>query len=215
MASAWPPWNPTTSQGMALPPRALRGLDGEPGADRHGLDGPGDLHHQPAHADHAAVDLDAVEVGDLLGQGFHFSSPASAPRVRARVGEGRADKPQSRRASHLTLPLKVEGHKTVRAHAAWRAPPLGSPALRLTGLPAALTRCLPASLIIGSSSVGLEASRIAEGGAKGESAESVRPRLLNWSMKRAVAKKPLSGNILPRFGVGLPTARLRGRIRFC
>ena len=35
------------------------------------MDRPGDLDHQPAHADDAAVDLDAVEFGDLLGQRFH------------------------------------------------------------------------------------------------------------------------------------------------
>jgi hypothetical protein len=35
------------------------------------VDRPRHLDHQPAHADHAAVDLHAVEVDDLLGQGFH------------------------------------------------------------------------------------------------------------------------------------------------
>ena len=68
MASAWPPGKPTTSQGMAGP---TAGLERQPRADRHGVDRPGDLDHQPAHADHAAVDLHAVEVGDLFGQRFH------------------------------------------------------------------------------------------------------------------------------------------------
>ena len=35
------------------------------------MDGPGDLHHQPAHADDAAINIDAVEVGDLFGERFH------------------------------------------------------------------------------------------------------------------------------------------------
>ena len=50
---------------------ADRGFDGQTRADRHGVDRPGDLDHQPAHADHAAIDLDAVDIDDLFGEGFH------------------------------------------------------------------------------------------------------------------------------------------------
>ena len=32
---------------------------------------PGDLDHQAAHADHAAINIDAVDVADLLGECFH------------------------------------------------------------------------------------------------------------------------------------------------
>ena len=35
------------------------------------MDRSGHLDHQPAHADHPAVDLDPVKFGDLFGQGFH------------------------------------------------------------------------------------------------------------------------------------------------
>ena len=37
--------------------------------------GPGDLDHQAAHADHAAVNLDAVEFLDLLGQSLSWPRP--------------------------------------------------------------------------------------------------------------------------------------------
>ena len=47
------------------------GLDHHPGADRHGMDRARHFHHQPAHPDHAAVDLDPVELGDLFSQRFH------------------------------------------------------------------------------------------------------------------------------------------------
>ena len=45
----------------------LAGLDHDARADRHGMDRPRHLHHQAAHADDAAVDLDAVEFRDLFG----------------------------------------------------------------------------------------------------------------------------------------------------
>ena len=67
ISSALAPEKPTTSQAMI----ALAGLDHDPGADRHGVDRARDLDHQAAHADHAAVDLDAVEFGDLFGQRLH------------------------------------------------------------------------------------------------------------------------------------------------
>src|ERR1051326_843476 len=48
-----------------------RGLDDHPRADRHGVKRPGDFHHQATHADHAAVDFDAVEIVDLLCERLH------------------------------------------------------------------------------------------------------------------------------------------------
>ena len=70
ISSALAPEKPTTSQGMASRPVSI--------TTRAPTDmawiGPGDLDHQAAHADHAAVNLDAVELGDLLGQRLHASS---------------------------------------------------------------------------------------------------------------------------------------------
>ena len=40
-------------------------------ADRHGVNGPGDLDHQPAHADDPAINLDPVNIPDLLSQCLH------------------------------------------------------------------------------------------------------------------------------------------------
>src|SRR5713226_8668488 len=51
--------------------RPLPGLDPDPRADRHGVDRPGDLDHEAAHADDAAIDLDPVQLGNLLGQSLH------------------------------------------------------------------------------------------------------------------------------------------------
>ena len=50
------------------------GLDHDPGADRHGMEGARDLDHEAAHADDPAIDLDPVELADLFGQRFHDSS---------------------------------------------------------------------------------------------------------------------------------------------
>src|SRR4029079_8354404 len=47
------------------------GFDHDAGADRHRMHRPRDLDHQPANADHAAIDIDAVEVADLLGERLH------------------------------------------------------------------------------------------------------------------------------------------------
>jgi hypothetical protein len=46
-------------------------FDHHPRTDRHGVQWAGDFHHQPAHADNAAVDLDTVEFVNLLGQRLH------------------------------------------------------------------------------------------------------------------------------------------------
>ena len=47
------------------------GLDHDAGADRHRVNGSGDLHHQAAHADDAAIYVDAVDVADLFGERLH------------------------------------------------------------------------------------------------------------------------------------------------
>ena len=72
ISSAFAPEKPTTSHGMAVP---WPGLDQHARADRHGMDRPGDLDHQAAHADDAAIDLDAVELRDLLGERLHGQNP--------------------------------------------------------------------------------------------------------------------------------------------
>ena len=59
---------PITSQGMKrLPPVSI--------TMRAPTDiawiGPGDLDHQAAHADHPAINIDAVDVADLLGERLH------------------------------------------------------------------------------------------------------------------------------------------------
>jgi len=51
------------------------GLDHDPRANRHRMNGACDLHHQATHADDAAINLDAVDVADLLGKRFHFRKP--------------------------------------------------------------------------------------------------------------------------------------------
>ena len=55
------------------------GLDHHPRADRHGVDGPGDLDHQPAHADDPAINVDGIDVGDLLGERLHCENLKSTP----------------------------------------------------------------------------------------------------------------------------------------
>src|ERR1019366_7392908 len=47
------------------------GIDHDAGADRHRVNRPCDLDHQAAHADHAAINVDAVDVADLLGERLH------------------------------------------------------------------------------------------------------------------------------------------------
>ena len=64
---------------------AGRGLDQHLGADRHGVDRSRDLDHQAAHADHPAVDLDAVQFSDLFGERFHVDGapPHAATGIHA------------------------------------------------------------------------------------------------------------------------------------
>ncbi len=50
---------------------SLPGLDRDLGADRHRMDRAGDLDHQTAYTDDAAIHFDAVEFRDLLGQSLH------------------------------------------------------------------------------------------------------------------------------------------------
>ena len=47
------------------------GVDHDAGADRQRMDGAGDLDQQATHAGHAAEDVDAVDIADLLGEGLH------------------------------------------------------------------------------------------------------------------------------------------------
>src|SRR6202044_2645873 len=44
------------------------GLDHDTGADRHRMNRAGDLHHQAPHANHAAINIDAIDIADLLGE---------------------------------------------------------------------------------------------------------------------------------------------------
>jgi hypothetical protein len=62
---------------FARHPRERR-FDGQPRADRHGVDRAGDFDHQAAHPDHAAVHFDPVEIVDLLGERFHGAGPEKA-----------------------------------------------------------------------------------------------------------------------------------------
>ena len=50
------------------------------------MDRPGDLDHQAVHADHAAVDLDLVEFGDLFGERLHASSDLVSCAIRTIYG---------------------------------------------------------------------------------------------------------------------------------
>ena len=86
ISSAFAPEKPTTSQGYARP----AGLDDDPRADRHGVDRPRDLDHQAAHADDAAVDLDPVEFGDLLGQRLHERTAATIRVTHGYPGRARS-----------------------------------------------------------------------------------------------------------------------------
>ena len=81
ISSALAPEKPTTSHGNG----ACAGLDRDPRADRHGEQRPGDLHHQSAHADHAAKYLDAVEFGNLFGESFHLRSQPCSERGHRRI----------------------------------------------------------------------------------------------------------------------------------
>src|SRR6202011_432689 len=58
------------------------GVDHDPGADRHRMNGSGDLDHQPAHPDHAAIYIDAVDVADLFRERLHCEN-LKFPRFRA------------------------------------------------------------------------------------------------------------------------------------
>ena len=62
-----------------------RRLDRQPGSHGHGVDWSGDFDHQPAHRNDPSVDFDAIDVDDLLGQGFYrvSSSLRTAPSARA------------------------------------------------------------------------------------------------------------------------------------
>ena len=53
-------------------------------ADRHRVERTRDLDHQAAHADDAAVDLDAVQFGDLFGQSLHADERSAGNAIRPR-----------------------------------------------------------------------------------------------------------------------------------
>ncbi len=79
ISTALAPAKPITSQGMI----AVRaGLDHDPRADRHRVDRSGDLDHQAAHAHNAAINVDGIEVGDLLGERLHCEN-LKFPRIAA------------------------------------------------------------------------------------------------------------------------------------
>ena len=58
------------------------GLDYDAGTHRHRVNGACDLDHQAAHADDAAIYIDAIDVGDLFGECLHCEN-LKFPRVRA------------------------------------------------------------------------------------------------------------------------------------
>jgi hypothetical protein len=62
------PEKPITSVGDET---IAAGLDHDAGADRHRVNGPGDLDHQSAHPDDTAIYVDAVDVVELLGERLH------------------------------------------------------------------------------------------------------------------------------------------------
>ena len=74
------PEKPITSQGMK---RSAAGLDHDAGADRHRVDGTRDLDHQAAHADHPAIDIDAIDVADLFGQSAFIAKTLSFDAFQA------------------------------------------------------------------------------------------------------------------------------------
>jgi hypothetical protein len=71
------PKNPTTLAGDRLV-----GLD--PGTGRHLVDRTGDLDHEAAHADDAAVDLDPVQFADLFGKCFYVVARMERSGMRER-----------------------------------------------------------------------------------------------------------------------------------
>ena len=47
--------------------------------------GPGNFNHQPAHANNAAIDFDAVEFVNLFGQRFHGAAAAKPQMVTSNL----------------------------------------------------------------------------------------------------------------------------------
>jgi hypothetical protein len=58
------------------------GVDHDAGAHRHRVDRAGNFDHQAAHADHAPINIDSVDVGDLFGKRLHCEN-LKFPRVSA------------------------------------------------------------------------------------------------------------------------------------
>jgi hypothetical protein len=59
-------------------------LDNHSCANRHGMQRSGNFHHQPAHADNAAVDLDTVKFVDLFGKRLHGAPAGGAQMVTSK-----------------------------------------------------------------------------------------------------------------------------------
>ena len=57
-----------------------RGLDQDAGADRHGVEGAGDLDQEAAHRRDAAIDLDRAQLADLFGQRLDHCRYATGKR---------------------------------------------------------------------------------------------------------------------------------------
>ena len=88
------------------------------------------------------------------------------------------------------------------------------PALRLTALIVSLTRCLPASLIIGSFVHGTRLE-IRPARTEGASRESRLDQTLKLGHETGRGQKTTRKQDLTPIRVQLPTARLHQRIRFC
>ena len=158
-------------------------------------------HHGPAAAPDALQRRKRHQQRIAAGKADHFagdrrgrasrSSPARRPTwcgaVRPPRPSGRARRPRGRKPRRRRVP------RSARA----RALMPGARAGNLFGR--VLTACLPASLIITSPSLGLRRRSLRQDG-RSESARVGCIRLLMWNMNGTVAKKPLSGNILSRFG---------------
>jgi hypothetical protein len=56
-------------------------LDGKPRANRHRMDWPCDLNHQPTYRNDAAEYFNAVDIADLLSERFHVQGPSSRTRT--------------------------------------------------------------------------------------------------------------------------------------
>jgi hypothetical protein len=103
----------------------VAGVDHDARADRHRVNRACNFDHQPAHADHAAIDVGTVDVADLLGERLHCESlefprfaglpltsclPASLiiTSLSLVTESARPSERRSSRESRLNPPLNVE-----------------------------------------------------------------------------------------------------------